>query len=121
MLIEKSEQNLQTVMKKKGFFHAEVSSEVVFPRPKKAQVNYYVKANEPYYVRRVSMNVPVFEFRKVFVLNMRESLIKKGMRYDEDLISDEIGRMVTLLRNEGYYYVNSALFYCEVDTIMSGQ
>lgn len=119
VLIEKSEQNLKTVMKKKGYFQSEVSSEVVFPKPKKAQVNYYVKANDAYYVRRVSTNVPVFEFRKIFVLNMRESLIKKGMRYDEDLISDEIGRMVTLLRNEGYYYVNSALFYCEVDTIMS--
>ena len=117
ILIEKSEQNLKTVMKKKGFFHAEVSSEVVFPKPKKAQVNYFVKANEPYYVRRVSTNVPVFEFRKIFVLNMRESLIKKGMRYDEDLISDEIDRMVKLLRNEGYYYASSALFYCEVDTI----
>ena len=121
MLIEKSELNLKTVMKKKGFFHAEVSSDVVFPRPKKAQVNYYVKANEPYYVRRSKINVPVFEFRKIFVLNMRESLIKKGMRYDEDLISDEIDRMVKLLRNEGYYYANSSLFYCEVDTIMSGQ
>ena len=121
ILIEKSEQNLKTVMKKKGFFHAEVSSEVVFPRPKKAQVNYYVKANDPYYVRRVSIDVPVFEFRKIFVLNMRESQIKKGMRYDEDLISDEIDRMVKLLRNEGYYYANPALFYCEVDTILSGK
>lgn len=121
VLIEKSEQNLKTVMKKKGYFHSQVTSEVVFPRPKKAQVNYYVEANDPYYVRRVSMNVPVFEFRKIFVLNMRESLIKKGARYDEDLISEEIDRMVTLLRNEGYYYATPSLFYCEVDTIQSSK
>ena len=116
-LIFKSEQKLKTVMKQKGFFHAEVSSEVAFPRKKKAQVNYFVKANEPYYVRRVSMSVPVYEFRKIFVLNMRDAAIKRGDRYDEDQITDEIDRMVKLLRDEGYYHANSSLFYCEVDTI----
>ncbi|MBO4654604.1 MAG: BamA/TamA family outer membrane protein [Bacteroidales bacterium] len=116
-MISKSEDRLKTVMKKKGFFHAQVSSEVVFPRKKKAQVNYFVKANDPYYVRRVNMNVPIYEFRKIFVLNMRETYIKRNTRYDEDLISDEIDRMVKLLRNEGYYRVNSSMFYCEVDTI----
>ncbi len=120
-MIEKSEQRLKTVMRQKGFFHSEVSSEVVFPRPKKAQVNYYVKAGEPYYVRRVSTNVPVYEFRKIIVLNQRETLIKRNMRYDEDLITEEIGRMVTLLRDQGYYYANSSLFYCEVDTFGSDQ
>ena len=117
MQIAKSEQRLKTVMKQKGFFHAEVSSEVVFPKKKKAQVNYFVKANDPYYVRKVAMNVPVYEFRKIFVLNMKETTIKRGDRYDEDLITQEIDRMVKLLRNEGYYYANSSLFYCEVDTI----
>ena len=117
LLIIKSEQRLKTVMKQKGFFHAEVSSEVFFPRKKKAQVNYFVEANEPYFVRKVNMNVPVYEFRKIFVLNMRETVIKSGTRYDEDLITSEIDRMVTLLRNAGYYYANSSLFYCEVDTI----
>lgn len=120
-LIVQSEQKLKTVMKQNGFFHAEVSSEVQFPRKKKAQVNYYVKANEPYYVRKVNMNVPVYEFRKIFVLNMRETTIKNNTRYDEDLITAEIDRWVKLLRNEGYYYVNSSLFYCEVDTINSSQ
>ena len=123
IMIEKSEQRLKTVMKKKGYFHAQVSSEVVFHKKgkKKAQVNYFVKANEACYVRKVNMDVPLYDFRKIFVLNMRDVLIKKGMRYDEDLISDEIDRMVKLLRDEGYYYANSSLFYCEVDTINSGQ
>ena len=116
-LITKSEQRLKTVMKQKGFFHAQVNSEVTFLRKKKAQVNYFVKANEPFFVRRVSMNVPVYEFRKIFVLNMRDAAIKRGDRYDEDQITAEIDRMVKLLRNEGYYYANSSLFYCEVDTI----
>ena len=120
-MIEKSEQQLKTVLKKKGYFHAEVSSEVVFPRKKKAQVNYFVQANDPYYVRKVNTNVPVYEFRKLFYLNMRETLIKKGMRYDEDLISDEIDRMVKLLRDDGYYYANASMFYCEVDTIESSK
>lgn len=121
LLIVKSEQRLKTVMKQKGYFHAEVKSEVVFPRKKKAQVNYYVKANEPFYVRKVSMNVPVYEFRKIFVLNMRENFVKQNTRYDENLITSEIDRMVTLLRNSGYYYANSSLFYCEVDTIDAGK
>ena len=121
LLMVKSEQRLKTVMKQKGYFHAEVKSEVVFPRKKKAQVNYYVKANEPFYVRKVSMNVPVYEFRKIFVLNMRENFVKQNTRYDENLITSEIDRMVTLLRNSGYYYANSSLFYCEVDTIDAGK
>lgn len=118
-MITKSEERLKTVMKKKGFFHTQVTSEVVFPRKKKAQVNYFVKANEAYYVRKVMMNVPVYDFRKIFILNSKETLVKHGMRYDEDLISEEIDRMVKSLRDAGYYYASSSLFYCEVDTIQA--
>lgn len=121
ILITTSERKLKTVMKKKGFFHAEVRSEVVFPKEKRAIVNYYVRANDPYYIRRVSMDIPVYEFRKVIVLNMRGNKVKRGTRYDEDLIAEEIGRMAQLLRNEGYYFANSELFYCEVDTINSNE
>lgn len=121
MLITNSETKLKTVMKKKGFFHAEVRSEVLFPKPKKAVVNYYIRANEPYYIRRVSMDIPVYEFRKILIVSMRGNEVKRGMRYDEDLISEEIGRMTQLLRNEGYYFANTSLFYCEVDTIGSNE
>lgn len=117
MMIANSEMKLKTAMKKMGYFFAEVSSEVVFPKPKKAQVNYYIKANEPYFVRQVNMNVPIYDFRKILVVNSRNALIKRNMRYDEDLISSEIERMTVLLRDQGYYNVNTSLFYCEVDTI----
>lgn len=121
IMITNSEVKLKTAMKKMGYFHAEVTSEVVFPKPKKAQVNYYIKANEPYYVRRVNTEIPIYDFRKIFVLNARDAKVKRNMRYNEDLISEEINRMATLLRNEGYYNVTSSLFYCEVDTIESNK
>lgn len=119
--LEVSEKNLVRAVGKLGYFNAEASSEVVFPekQDKKAYVNYYVKLNDPYYIRRVSLDVSVPEFKKILVLSMSNSLVKTRTRYDEDLVSQEIIRMVHLLHNHGYYNVNSSIFYCEVDTLGS--
>lgn len=121
MQLEVSVKNLERAVAKLGYFNAEATSEVVFPekQDKKAYVNYYVKLNDPYYIRRVSYDVSVPEFKKILVLDMPNSLVKTRTRYDEDLISQEITRMVDLLHNHGYYNVNSSIFYCEVDTIGS--
>lgn len=119
--IETSERNLLMALSKMGYFNAEVFSEVIFPSKKEkcAYVKYSVSVNEPYYVRRVNLDVTVPEFKRILVLNMKDSKVRIRTRYDATLIEAEIDRMVSLLRNEGYYNVNSSCFYCEVDTLNS--
>ena len=117
--IENSISQLKIAMKKKGFFEAEIAPEVVFKRNQKVQVSYHVTANAPYFVREINYNVSIPEFRRIILLDTANSLLKKGVRYDEELILQERSRITSLIRNVGYYYVNNALITVEVDTLYS--
>ena len=118
--IENSISQLKIAMKKKGYFEAEIASEIRIKRNQKAQVNYHVTANVPYFIREINYNISIPEFRRIILLDTANSLMKCGVRYDEDLILQERSRITNLIRNNGYYYVNNAIVTVEVDTLYSG-
>lgn len=107
---------LQIVLNQKGYFDAEVSYEVVPKKadPKMVKVNYAVLAHTPYKISRIEYSIDVPEYKKIVILHKKESKIHEGMQYDEAAISNEVSRIIDLLRNEGYYHVDKSLIKCEV-------
>ncbi len=114
--IANSIDQLKIVMKQSGYFDADVSYRIVHKKtnPKKVKVNYQVIANEPYRVSKVSYNIGIPEYKKIVVLNQDESLLSEGMLYNETAISSELTRIINLIRDEGYYYVEKSIISCEV-------
>lgn len=114
--IQSSISQLDIIMNQLGYFDAEFDYKVV-QRPtnhKKVKVNYMVKANDAYHISSIKYNIDIPEYKKIVVLNQRHSLLSPGMRYQESLITDELTRIINLIRDEGYYYVEKSIIRCEV-------
>jgi outer membrane protein assembly factor BamA len=114
--ITSSIDQLQIVMKQLGYFDSEVDYSVVYKRKdhKKAKVDYYVTAHEPYTISHIEYDIPIQEYKRIVVLNMKKTVLSEGMQYNESLINDELTRIINLIRNEGYYYVEKSIIRCEV-------
>jgi len=114
--ITNSVDQLKIVMKQLGYFDAEVDYAVTYKRKdqKKSKVDYFVTAHEPYTVSRIRYDISIPEYKRIVVLNQRKSVLSPGMQYNENLINDELTRIINLIRNEGYYYVERSIMRCDV-------
>lgn len=114
--ITNSVDQLKIVMKQSGYFDADISYKIVPKKhnPKKVKVNYLVNANQPYKISHISYNIDIPEYKKIVILNQDESLLSPGMLYNETIISNEMSRIINLIRDEGYYYVEKSIISCEV-------
>lgn len=107
---------LNTVMHQLGYFDSQIEYRVKnrHTNPKKARVDYLVTANESYHISTIHYYIDIPEYRKIVVLHKNESLLYEGMQYNESLINDEFTRIINLLRDEGYYYVEKSIIRGEI-------
>ena len=114
--IDNSVDQLQIVMKQSGYFDADISYHVKHNKHnnKKVKVNYLINANEPYRISSITYNIDIPEYKKIVILNKDETLLEPGMLYNEEIISNELTRIINLIRDEGYYYVEKSIISCEV-------
>ncbi len=124
--IDNSLDQLKIVMRQSGYFDADISYKIIPKKsdPKRVKVNYLINADQPYRISQISYNIDIPEYKKIVVLNKDESLLSPGMLYNENVISNELSRIINLIRDEGYYYVEKSIISCEVsydppqDTLM---
>ena len=114
--IDNSLNQLQIVMKQSGYFDADISYHVKHNKhnPKKVKVNYLINANEPYRISNITYNIDIPEYKKIVILNKDKTLLSPGILYNEAIISNELTRIINLIRDEGYYYVEKSIISCEV-------
>lgn len=111
-----STDQLKIVMKQLGYFDASVDYKVTYigKKAKKARVDYFVTARTPYTISQVDYDIPIYEYKRIVVINNKDKLLYPGMQYNEEIITDELTRIINLIRNEGYYYVEKSIIRCEV-------
>ena len=114
--INTSIDQLKIVMKQLGYFDSEIDYKVTYKTKnrKKAKVDYFVTAHTPYRISRIDYDIPIQEYKRIVVLNMKNTVLSEGMQYNEKQINDELTRIINLIRNEGYYYVEKSIIRCEV-------
>lgn len=114
--IDNSIAQLDIVMNQLGYFDNEIDYQVVHKKsnPKKVKVNYDITANAPYHISSIQYNIDIPQYKKIIVLNQRASLLSPGMQYNEHVINEELTRIINLIRNEGYYYVEKSNIRCVV-------
>lgn len=111
-----SMEQLKIAMNKMGYFQAKVSSEVKYEK-KKATVYYSVVANEPYFIDKLDYVVEIPEYKRLVLDDTAFSLLRVGMQYNADSLLAEKDRIITTIRDEGYYYVPNNMVYFVVDTM----
>lgn len=114
--IANSVDQLKIVMKQLGYFDAEIDYNITYKGKdnKKSKVDYFVTAHEPYTISHIEYDIPIPEYKRIVVINQRKSLLSEGMQYNEQIIGDELTRIINLIRDEGYYYVEKSIIRCEV-------
>ncbi len=117
MEIKNSVDQLKIVMKQIGYFDADVDYKVTYRRKdhKKSKVDYFITAHDPYTISKINYDISIPEYKRIVVLNMRKSVLYDGMQYNENRINDELTRIINLIRNEGYYYVEKSIMRCNVE------
>lgn len=114
--IDNSLDQLKIVMKQLGYFDATVDYNVKFigKKKKKSKVDYFVTAGQPYMISHIDYDIPIYDYKRVVVLNQDKTLLSDGMQYNESLINQEFTRIINLIRDEGYYYVEKSIIRGEV-------
>jgi outer membrane protein assembly factor BamA len=105
-LTERTRRQFQLYLFRKGFYHATVTDTVVYKKNKQANVTYILHCNQPYMVRNISYSSRDSAINQILISEQPNSLIKKGSKYDEDILESERERITSILRDRGYYYFN---------------
>jgi len=113
-----SVEQLKIGMKEMGYFDAIIRPEVIFKKtnPKKAKVFYYITANDCYYIRDIHYHIDIPEYKRIVLIDTANCLVKRGQPYNEDLLAQERQRVLTLIRDKGFYYLPNEVITIEVDT-----
>lgn len=126
--ISYSLEQLQIATKNLGYFNARVWHEIEYknpnklhPRRHKADVNYFVEANEPYYIRDIHYDIDIFEYKRIILKDTVNTLLKRDERYSADNLLNERTRIVNNIRDHGYYYVSNDIVSFEIDTLNSAE
>lgn len=122
-MVDNTADNLQRVMTNKGYLDADVEPKVKFD-DKRAKVEYFIHAGQPYRINDYSIHVPDSSMSRFLVLpdyikrfrhspkqNLlsvdsilgANSLIKKKELFDLDMLDAERERISSIFRRLGYY------------------
>ena len=105
----------------KGYFNANVRDSVVISKSKKkASVYYKLLPGIPYQINNIQYKIedPTLEY--FIIQDTIHSLIKRGMRYDVDVLTKERDRISKQQRNDGYFKFGPEFIYLLVDTNVDG-
>jgi outer membrane protein assembly factor BamA len=112
----RSMNQIELAMFKRGYFNATTRTEIQYLKKQKAKVNYFVTPNLPYYIRNVDYQIDIPEYRRIVIMDTAHSLVKKGVKYSEEELVAERARMVSKIKDEGYFYATPDMVTFWVDT-----
>jgi len=107
---------IQLAMSKRGYFNAETKAEIQYLKKQKAKVNYTVTPNLPYSIRSIDYQINIPEYKRIIITDTANSLLKIGMVYYEDELIAERNRIVSKIKDQGYFYTTSNIVTFLVDT-----
>ncbi|HEY8366142.1 MAG TPA: POTRA domain-containing protein [Bacteroidia bacterium] len=110
--------NMKQYLFNKGFFHANVTDSVEFVGDKKVIQHYFVDRGAPHVYRNITWIVDnQLIKRDLKALKVIEnSPLKKGDRFDLDVLDEERTRIAKELSRKGYFFFNSQYVQFEADT-----
>ncbi len=103
-------------LENKGFYHSMVEDTVKFKK-RHAMVTYYIEPNEPYYINKINYDIIDTSLRKIIVTDTINSLLKRGMLFDKEVLQKERARIENLLKRNGYYKFSKEYSYFEAHPV----
>jgi hypothetical protein len=116
----KTSQQITTLLKNKGYFHAKTTDTTNFNK-KMASVTYTIKAGKPYTIRNYNDSIEDAEIKKLLEPYFLKSEIKTGANVDVSYFDTERANINDLLLENGYYRFAKEYIFFEVDTFIGNQ
>lgn len=101
-----------------GYFNGQVSYELVPTKhPKKMKINYLIDMGAPYTIDSVAYEGFTGAADSLVNATLADRLVEKGQQFDVTKLQAERERLVSLFRNNGFYYYRSEFITFLADTI----
>lgn len=112
----------------KGYFNNkinwcyDINKRTIFGRRKKQKVDlhYEIYPGNPYTINSIHYVVEDQKIAPLFYADTINSLIKRGDKYDAEVLQNERLRLTNLFLNKGYYFFESAYINYHVDSNYTG-
>ena len=102
-LVTKSEQSIKNYLFNLGYFYVKMKDTVLL-KGQKAYVKHYITLGDYYEINSVSFTVPDSAISKILNDGKKESALQKDNEYTIASIDEERSRIVTMVRNAGYFH-----------------
>ena len=109
-------QQLQGLLETKGCFNSKVTFDTLEIEKKRISIGYHVTATQRYVIDEVGYHTDSDTLRRLLDRWREGSLLRSGDPYDQDNLAAERSRLVTNLRDEGFYYATTDHVTFLVDT-----
>jgi hypothetical protein len=113
--IESSVKAMKGYFRSIGFYYPIINYEVK-SRRQRATVHYFINTGLVYHIGSYQINCADKNLYDVLKRNEKEALVVIGNRLKQDVLLDEQKRIVSLLRNNGYYTFSPEFVGFDVDT-----
>lgn len=113
---QRTASQLATLLKTKGCFNSTVTTDTTHRDASSLTVHYNIVATQRRKIDDVEFRCRQADINDLLQQWKDESYLKAGDYYDQQKMTAEQGRLVTNLRNEGYYYANADVIRFLVDT-----
>ncbi len=107
---------LQGLLHSKGCFNSTVTFDTIETEGKKIAIGYHLTATPRFIIDEVNYHSESDAVMKLLSRWKESSSLKAGTYYDQELLSAERTRLVSLLRERGYYRANTENITFLVDT-----
>lgn len=106
---EKGAESIKKRLTYRGFWDADVKfKHNLDSASKKATVNYFIKHNDPTYIKDYYYNIPDQGIKGYYTYNLNRSLIRSGQVLDQTVLEKEVARITDLMREFGFYKFNNS-------------
>lgn len=111
----KTSKDIKSHLVHKGYFNASVS-DTVFINKKKARVLFNVHSGIPYTIRKINYQIEDTAIASIVLADTISSNIRRGQKYDVDILQQERIKIERLIRNNGYYHFSKEYIYFQADS-----
>ncbi len=114
-MISKSEKNLKQFIYQNGYYDVSVSSKVK-TYLKRSYITYTINPGKPFTINKVVYNGTDILLDKAANEFAKNSVLHTGDKIDNERLTEELNRLTTEFRNNGFYYFNKAFIEIAIDT-----
>jgi outer membrane protein assembly factor BamA len=101
---------LRQFLQNKGYYHAVVGDTVIYKR-KNAKVYYRIDPHEPLRVKRITYYFEDTGLMSQILPDTLNTLIRRGMKFDKDVLQNERLRIEAFLKEKGYFRFSKEYIY----------